>query len=190
MSEFDDLMQTAWQTAQPPGNAAALAARVRRHRWRRVAWRGLEIVLTLMAVALLARPLFGGATTPGYWLVLPFFVAYLPIVWWLLLRNAQPVAADTTRDVRTYASIRLSQVRAGLRELRIARIAASVLLAYAGIAMGFALSSGDAHWRGAATALLACAGACALATFWLSRRLCRRRLREYRAMRRVVGHRG
>lgn len=190
MSEFDDLLQNAWQTARPPGNGRDLARRVQRVRWRRRLWRGFEVALTLVAIGVLARPLFGHAATPSYWLVMPFFLVYLPTIWWLLLRNPQPLATDTARDGRAYAQIRLFQLRAGLRELRIARIASNVLLAYAVAAAIGAFASGDAAWRGPALQLLAYGGACVLATFWLSRRQRRHRLREYRAIRRLIGRTG
>ncbi|NYZ62462.1 hypothetical protein [Luteimonas deserti] len=187
MSEFDDLVRSAWQTAQPLSDPPALAARVRRHRRQRLLWRGVEIALTLAAIAILARPLLGAAATPAYWLVMPFYVVYLPAVWWLVVRNARPSPADATRDVRTYAHIRLSQLRASLREMRLARLATVALLGYAGLAATGAFVWGGAAWREAATTLLAAACACALATWWLSRGLGRRRLREYRAMRRLAG---
>lgn len=187
MTEFDDLMQSAWRTTRPPVDGADLAVRVNRSRLRRRLRRGLEILLTLAAIAALVRPLWGGETTPAYWLVMPFFVAYLPTIWWLVLRNTRPSPAEAAQDVRTYAHIRLSQLRAGLRELRIARIAAMVLLAYAIAATIAAVASGDPAWRLPVRDLLAYAGVCAIATFLLSRRQGRRRLREYRAMRRLAG---
>lgn len=186
MTEFDKLMQSAWQTARPPADAAALAASVHRTRWHQRLRRCLEIALTLAGITLLARPLFGAATTPAYWLVMPFFVAYLPTVWWLLLRNTQPSPADAAQSVRTYAHTRLTQLRASLRELRIARIAAIALLAYAIVATISAFVSGGSAWQAPARDLLAYAGGCALATLWLSRWQGRRRLREYRAMRRLT----
>lgn len=186
MTEFDKLMQSAWQTARPPADAAALAASVRRTRWHRRLRRCLEVVLTLAGITLLARPLFGGATTPAYWLVMPFFVAYLPTVWWLLLRDTQPSPADAAQSVRIYAQTRLTQLRAGLRELRIARIAAIGLLAYATVAAISAFAMGDPAWQAPARDLLAYAAVCALGTLWLSRWQGRRRLGEYRAMRRLT----
>jgi hypothetical protein len=186
MTEFDKLMESAWQTARPPADAAALAASVHRTRWHQRLRRCLEIVLTLVGIALLTRPLFGGATTPAYWLVMPFFVAYLPTVWWLLLRQTQPSPADAAQNVSSYAHTRLTQLRAGLRDLRIARVAAFVLLAYASVAAISAFVAGDPAWQAPARNLLACAGFCVLGTLWLSRWQGRGRLREYRAMRRLT----
>ncbi|MEF3081588.1 hypothetical protein V3391_05100 [Luteimonas sp. SMYT11W] len=186
MTEFDKLMQSAWQTARPPADGAALAASVHRTRSHRRLRRCLEIALTLAGIALLARPLFGAATTPAYWLVMPFFVAYLPTIWWLLLRNTQPSPVDAAQSVRTYAHSRLTQLRAGLRELRIARIAAIALLAYAIIGAISAFAFGDPAWQAPARDLLVYAAICALGTLWLSRWQGRRRLREYRAMRRLA----
>lgn len=186
MNDFDDLMQAAWQTEQPR-DGAALVARVRRQRWRHRVWRSMEVALTLVAIAILVRMASGDASAPAYWLVMPFFVAYLPTVWWLLLRAPRPSATDATRDVRTYAHVRLSQLRSGLRDLLLARVAALGLLAYAGLATIGAFLLGDAGWHAAALWLLAYAGAWTVATFWLSQRRRALQLREYRAMRRLAG---
>ncbi|MCD9004989.1 hypothetical protein LDO31_01820 [Luteimonas sp. XNQY3] len=186
MNDFDDLMQMAWQKEQPR-DGAALVARVRRHRWRHRVWRSMEIALTLFAIAVLVRMASGDTAGPAYWLVMPFFVVYLPAAWWLLLRAPRPHANDATQDVRTYAHVRLSQLRSGLRDLRLARITAVGLLAYAVLAASGAFLLGDATWRAAALWLLAYAGAWTVTTFWLSQRRRRLQLREYRAMRRLAG---
>lgn len=186
MNDFDGLMQAAWRQERPPQDGTALAARVRRHRWRHRLWRGLEIALTLFAVVLLGRLLSGDGAAPAHWLVLPFFAVYLPAAWLLLLRAPRPQAVDAAQDVRTYAHVRLSQLRTGLRDLWLARIAALSLLAYAIVAASGAFAFGDAAWRAPALRLLAYAVLWTLATFWLSRRRRRRRLREYRALRRLA----
>ncbi|KLJ01004.1 hypothetical protein [Luteimonas sp. FCS-9] len=187
MNDFDDLMQAAWQEERPDGDGAMLAARVRRHRWRHRLRRGVEIALTLIAVVLLGRLLTGDDATPAHWLVLPFFAVYLPAVWCLLLRAPRPQSIDATQDVRTYAHVRLSQLRTALRDLWLARIAALGLSVYAAVAATAALASGDAAWQIPAGQLLAWAGVWTLATFWLSHRQRGRRLQEYRAMRRLTG---
>ena len=189
MNDFDDLMRSAWQAARPPVDSAALVRRVRRHRMLHRLRRGLEIAITLLAVVVLLRPLAGAALTPAYWLVMPFFAVYMPVAWWLLLRTPSPRAEAATLDVATYAQVRLAQLRAGLRELRIARLTAVVLLVYA-LSAVIATTVIDADaWRSAAGRLLLYAGVCALLTYAVSRTRRRRYLAEYRAMRRLAGPR-
>lgn len=186
MNDLDKLLRSAWQQQRPRQDAAVLAARVRQHRLRQRLRRGAEAALTLAAIVLLVRMLSADSTAPEYWLLMPFFAAYLPTAWLLLLRAPRPQAQDTTRDVRTYAHVRLSQLRSGLRDLWATRIAAWALLTYATSATIAAFVFGDGRWQHAAVRLLAYAGVWAVVTFWLSRRRRRSGLREYRAMRRLV----
>lgn len=189
MNEFDDLLQSAWQAARPSTDSAALIKRVRRHQLRLRLRRGLEIAITLAAIAMLLRPLAGAAVTPAYWLVMPFFAVYMPAAWWLLLRVPQPRRDAATLDVATYAQVRLSQLRAGLRELRIARVTAVVLLVYALSAMAISIVIDAAVWQAAAGDLLIYAGACAVLTYGISYTRRRRYRAEYRGMRRLAGPR-
>lgn len=187
MNDFDDLMRTAWQAAQPSVDSAALIRRVRRHRLLHRLRRGLEIALTLIAVVILLRPLAGDAPTPAYWLIMPFFAVYLPIIWWWLLRTQRPPADAAMLDVATYARVRLSQLRAQLRELRIARLTTAALLAYALATMALSSALADAAWQQAAGRLLLYASICALLTCMVSHTRRRRYRAEYRAMHRLAG---
>ncbi|WP_394001261.1 hypothetical protein ACF3M1_12925 [Luteimonas sp. WGS1318] len=189
MNDFDDLLRNAWQAARPSTDSAALIQRVRRHRLRLRLRRSLEIALTLGAVVMLLRPLAGAAVTPAYWLVMPFFAVYMPAAWWLLLRAPQARGDAATLDVATYAQVRLSQLRAGLRELRIARVTAVVLLVYALAAMAVTTVMDAVAWQSAAGDLLIYAGACAVLTYGISYTRCRRYRAEYRGMRRLAGPR-
>ncbi|MDR7191658.1 hypothetical protein [Luteimonas terrae] len=186
MNDFDDLLRHAWQAAQPSTDSAALIRRVRRHRLRLKLRRALEIAITLGAVAMLLRPLAGAAVTPAYWLVMPFFVVYMPAAWWLLLRASRAPVEAAALDVSSYARVRLTQLRTGLRELRITRVAVLTLLGYAGAVVVGAFLLGDAPWREAASQLLLAAAAWSAALLWFCARRRRHALREYRAMRRLT----
>lgn len=189
MNNFDQWLDSAWQQAPVHDDGAAVIARVERHR-RRSRWRrGLEVALSLLAIGMLLQPLWGAPTSPAYWLVMPFFVIYLPLIWLLLLRarGARPTARDASRDTRTYAYLRLSQLRVALRELWLARAAVLALIIYALVAMAAVLWLGDADWRASAARLLAYAALWTVVTFALSRRHRRRYLREYRTLRRLAG---
>ena len=188
MNDLDALMRNAWQATRPRDARAALLDRVRRHRRRRRFRRGLEIALTLLAVALLLSPLRGAAIGPAYWLVMPFFVAYVPAVWWWLLRAPRSRVEVAALDVSAYAQVRLVQIRTGLRELRIARIAGLALLGYAAAVTIGTLMVGDPPWREAGVRLLLFSVAWTVATLWITRTRGRRDRREYRAMRRLSGH--
>ncbi|WP_101924875.1 MULTISPECIES: hypothetical protein [Luteimonas] len=187
MNDFDDLLRHAWQTTRPADDGAVLLQRMRRHRLRHRLQRGLEIMLTLAAVALLLRPLAGAAIGPSYWLLMPFFVVYMPVAWWWLLRAPRVQPMDAALDGARYARVRLSQLRADLRELRLARIASLSLLAYTVAAAIVAVALGDAAWRTAAVELLCFAIAWSVVIVWFCHRRRRRDLREYRAMRRLAG---
>jgi hypothetical protein len=186
MNDFEDLMQAAWRQEQPRDGGDTLANRVRRHRRRQRRRRGVEVALTLVAIAVLSGPLLGSDATPGYWLVMPFFVAYLPIAWLQLLHTQHPQAIDATQDVRTYAHVRLSQLRTGLRELWFTRIAALGLLAYAILVASGAFVFGELSWHVPALQLLTYASVWTLLTLWLCGRQRHRCLWEYRTIRRLA----
>lgn len=186
MNDFERLLQDAWSRVQLR-EGPALAARVRRHRWRQRLLRAVQGGLTLVAVVVLAGPLYAGDATPAAWLLAPFFAVYLPSAWVLLLRSPRPRAIDAACDARAYAQLRMSQLRAGLRDLWRARAVAWALLAYAACAVLAAAALGGAGWLAAALRLLAYAAAWAAATWWWSRRRRTSLLREYRAMRAAAG---
>ena len=183
---FDDLMKSAWQGQAPSATQADLVRKVRLRKWRLRLLRALEVVLTLVAVLVFGQALFTGRFGPTHWLLLPFFVVFIPVAWAIVLRAPRRHAADATGSASAYARLRLAQLRAGLRDLWLARtavwmLAGSAVVAYAGTW----LLAGDA-WRDAGLMLLLLAGAFLGVTLWLGRPLRRRWLREYRAVRRLV----
>ncbi|QDH71204.1 hypothetical protein [Marilutibacter alkalisoli] len=184
---FDDDLKAAWQNEVRPTPPRQLTDRVRRHRQRHRLQRGLEVVLTCVAVGVFGYALMSRTAGPTHWLLLPFFMVFLPVVWSVVLRAPAPRGGDASEAPQVYARLRLSQLRSGLRDLWLARRAAIALLAYALIALAVSWSFGDAVWRGAATTLLIYASGWLLATFAYSHRLRRRRLREYRSTRRMLG---
>lgn len=192
MNDFDAIMRSAWRRERPhAGLAATLPAQIRRHRLRHRLLRGMEVALTAAAIAMVVPLLSGSAVTPNHWLVLPFFAVYLPAAWWLLLRATPGRSADARLDVRSYAHVRISQLRRALHALWFARRGALALMAYAVIALAatLVLARGELAWIAPAATLLAYALAWAAATHWLSGRKQRRYLREYRVMRQLTGER-
>jgi Flp pilus assembly protein TadB len=107
--------------------------------------------------------------------------------WAIILRAPRRRAWDASESAEVYARLRLSQLRTSLRDLRFAGAAAGVLFVYAVAANAAVWWLADDRWHEAGMILLVVAGACLLAT-WVLIVLSRRRvLREYRAVRRLVG---
>lgn len=184
---FDDLLKDAWQGESPSATPHDITGRVRRRQWRTRLYRVLEVALTLFAVGVFGQALASGRLTPAHWLLMPFYAAFLPIAWASILRAPRRLARDAVEPAGTYARIRLSQLRTGLRDLWLARIAAWALLGYALLANAGVWWLAGESWRSVAWVLLLVAVAWLGATAWLSRRLRRRWLREYRAVRRLAG---
>jgi ABC-type spermidine/putrescine transport system permease subunit I len=92
--------------------------------------------------------------TPTQWLLMPFYVAFLPIAWAIPLRAPRRQSADATERVCIYAHLRLSQLRTGLRDLWWARATAWVMLVCALAANFTAWLMADASWRSDALVLL------------------------------------
>ncbi|KAB8198384.1 hypothetical protein FKV24_002305 [Lysobacter maris] len=184
---FDDELKGAWQgeIAQPPSRR--MSDQVRRHRRRHRLLRGLEVVLTCAAVAVFGHALMSRTAGPNHWLLMPFFMVFLPVVWSVVLRAPGRHRGDASEPPQVYARLRLAQLRTDLRDLWLARRAAVVLLAYALVALAGAWLFGDGDWRTASTHLLVYAVGWWLATFAWCRHLRRRRLREYRSTRRMLG---
>lgn len=183
---FDELMKDAWQGQVPSAKQRDLMRRVRRRQLRLRVLRAMEVALTVVAVLVFGQALLSGRVDPAHWLLMPFFVVYLPMAWAIVLRAPRRNATDATGSASTYARLRLDQLRAGLRDLWLARAATWLLLGYAVVTnSGLWLWAGDA-WRGAGFALLVMAGASLGATLWLSRTLRQRWLREYRAVQRLI----
>lgn len=184
--KFDDLLKDAWQGQTPSAVQQDLTRRVRRRQWRLRLLRTMEVALTATAMLVFGQALLSGRVEPAHWLLMPFFVVFLPLAWVVVLRAPRRHARDAAESASTYAQLRLVQLRAGLRDLWLARTTGWLLLAYAVVAnAGAWLLAGEA-WRGAGFALLAMALASLATTVCLSRTLRQRWLREYRAVRRLV----
>lgn len=184
-SRADDPLRAAWLgQAAPPPIAPDLAARLGAHRRRRVAWRVLEAVVSMGAIAAFAGNALGGGFTAIDWLLLPFFAAYLPVAWWAVLRDD---GRDTLagEDTRHYAATRLAQLRRLMHEGWLARRGTDALLAYALLALpavwlaGWAAALDDAGW------VLAAASAMWIAMRLGLRPMRRRWWRERLALRRL-----
>jgi hypothetical protein len=185
--DIDERLQDAWREAAPVGTRLAdLDRRVARQRRRRWLLRAQDFVLTLVALGVFGHALVFGTMGPAHWLLLPFFVVFLPMAWIITLRVPRARSADLTAPMSRYVELRLKQLRTGLRDLWLARRTAVALVAYAAAAFTGAWLFGDGRWREAAVALLVYSLLWLLGTMWLSRRLRRRWLSEYRAIRR--GH--
>lgn len=184
---FDELIKEAWQGETGGTPAPDLIRRVHRQRWRRRLLRGVEVALTVAALLVFGQGLLGVDIRPAAWLLMPFYVVFLPVVWFILLRAPRQRSEALTERVSTYAQRRLVQLRAGLRDLWLARMAAGALLGYAVLAnLAVWRLAADAHWRDAALLLLAMAAAWLAATLWLNAKVRHRWLREYRAVRRLT----
>ncbi|MFC0679630.1 hypothetical protein ACFFGH_17470 [Lysobacter korlensis] len=183
---FDDMLRDAWHHEAPHPRLADLTARVLRQQRLRHAQRIGEVALTLAAALVFARAFASGAAGPGHWLLLPFFVVFLPVAWVFALRSRDGRNAVVAESMHDYARLRLAQLRLGLRDLSLARTAAVCLLGYATVAVVAAGWIGAPEWRSGAVALLAYASAWAAGTWWLSRRLRARWVAEYRSVRRLL----
>jgi hypothetical protein len=184
---LDERMRAAWQRQTRSdlslhGITERVRRRQRRHRWRR----GSEAALSLAAVVVFGHAWLSGTTAPGHWLILPFFAVFLPTVWVITLRGPQVRSEDVGEPAKTYARLRMAQLKTGLRDLWLARRAALALLAYAALAWAGAMIFGDGAWRPAASVLLAYSMIWLGGTWWLSHRLRGRWLREYRSVRRLL----
>lgn len=185
--KFDDLLKDAWQGQTHSAIQRDLTRRVRRRRWRLRLLRSLEVALTVVAVLVFGQALLSGRVDAAHWLLMPFFLVFLPMVWAIVLRAPKRHATDATGSASTYARLRLAQLRTGLRDLWLARTTTWSLLAYAVVAnAGVWLLAGET-WREAGLALLVMAVVSLGATVWLSRTLRQRWLREYRAVQRLIG---
>lgn len=185
--KFDDLLKDAWQGQTRSAAQQDLTRRVHRRKRRLRVLRTVEIALTVIAVLVFGRALLSGRIDPAHWLLMPFFMVFLPTAWLIVLRAPRRHAADVTGSASAYARLRLAQLRIGLRDLWLARTTAWLLLAYAVIANACVWLFADDAWRSAGLALLAMAVACLGATGWISRALRQRWLHEYRAVRRLIG---
>lgn len=183
---FDDQLARAFKGEAPPAPAPDLARRVRQRRWRHRAWRALEVLLTLAAVAVFVPALVSGGMTATHWLLMPFYAVFLPTVWIIALRKPGPSAEDATRSGTVYAHLRMKQLRTGLRDLWMTRVAAWALLGYSALANLGIWVLGATNWRSDGWVLLLVALGWLLGTLWLSAALRRRWLREFRAVRRLA----
>jgi hypothetical protein len=182
---FDELLEDAWQSEARPA-APDLIRRVHRRRTRYRVQRVAEIALTLVAVLVFGQALASGSAAPSHWLLMPFYLVFLPMVWTIVLRTPRRRAEDLTERVGTYAHLRLSQLRTSLRDLWLARAATGALLAYALLANAGVWALADADWRSAGLQLLILASAGLVVSLRLRHTLRRRWLREYGAVLRMT----
>lgn len=183
---FDDLLKDAWQGATHPVEPQDLTRRIRRRQLRLRSLRAVEVALTVMAMLVFGKALLSGHVAPSHWVLMPFFVVFLPMAWVIVLRTPRLHASDATKSISTYARLRTAQLRTGLRDLWLARVAARLLLGYAVVVNVGVWLLADESWRDAALFLLLVAVASVGVTAWLSRVLRLRWLREYRAVGRLV----
>lgn len=184
---LDDILKDAWQGESRHAAHVDLDRHVRRQRWRHRLLRALEVVLTLVAVAVFGHALASGRIGPSHWLLLPFYLVFLPVAWVFILRAPRRVSGDAAENAQSYAKLRIAQLRTALREWWLARAAAWFLLAYAVAANVGVWMLGDADWRSAALTLLGGSLVWIAGVSWYSRRRRRALLREYRSMKSLVG---
>jgi len=185
--DFDNRVQNAWRTELPAAMPLEkLKARVSHRRRRQRLRRAIEIALTIVVVILFGRALLTAEIGPAHWLLLPFYAVFLPVAWLILARSRATTTPDASTDTSTYARLRMAQLRTSLRDLWLARWAAGLLLGYALLAWGGTWWLGDAEWRSATDWLLLFTLFWVLGTFVVNRRLRRRRVSEYRTMRRLI----
>lgn len=184
---IEDQLRAAWN-AESGGHLdlADLTARVRRQRRRRYLQRAMELVLTLVAVAVFAHALISQSMEPPHWLLLPFFAVFLPTAWMLTLRGPRPGTDTASAPTHVYAQLRLAQLKTSLRDLWLARRSAQGLLVYSVLACIGAWLFGDAQWRESALVLLVYALAWLVVALLLGRWFGRRRNREYRNLRELL----
>lgn len=184
---IEDQLHAAWK-AESGGHLdlAELTARVRRQRRRRYLQRAMELAMTLVAVAVFVHALTTQSMAPAHWLLLPFFAVFLPTVWILTLRAPRLDTDAATAPTHVYAQLRLAQLKISLRDLWLARRSAQGLLIYSVLACIGAWWFGDVQWRESAQVLLLYASVWLVATFLVTRRLGRRKHREYRNLRELL----
>ncbi len=128
---FDDKLKAAFYSEQPRLRSADdLQKRVLAQLWRRRLQRAAEVALSLGALVVFGSALDAEKITIETWVILPFFVVFLPVVWTLILREPPRRSVSPAESSDTYARQRLMQLRSSLREIWIARHAANALLVY------------------------------------------------------------
>lgn len=149
-------LQSAWQAETGESvMLESLTRKVRRQRRRKQLQRVAAILLTLAAIVIFVHALLSQTMGPAHWVLLPFFVVFLPTVWSLTLRAPRQDATELTVPTNAYARVRIAQLRSSLRELRIAKRTAQALFAYS-VAVNAAIWwSGNPEWIRVSLALLA-----------------------------------
>lgn len=187
--DLDERLRSAWQNQPvPDASLQQLQQQLQRYRLRLRLRRLTEALMTIATVAWFGWAAWQRAFAPAEWLLLPYFSAFLVITWSLNLRRdrAHRLAAESGQ---VYASLRLAQLGADLRELHLTRTSAHALVAYALAALLATILWGTPAWRVSATTLAV------VSLVWFvgcelfvaeRRRRCRR---EYRALRRLRGPR-
>lgn len=180
-----------WQQQQPPTNLArTLTSRIRRHRRAAALRLGVEVVLSLIGVALLVWPGSDGSPSPAQWLLIPFFAVFLVVSWTLILQQGSDRQFAASEPVAVYARLRLQQLRGTLRNLRIAAGSAMALGAYGLLVLIGTYAIGAEAWLDAAIRLVAWTSLWGAGKWVLVTRRRRATLREYRAVRRAASGRG
>ena len=185
--KFDDILKDAWQGETRQVMCVDFTRRVRRQRQLLRLQRALEVTLTLVACWFSGSALASGRAGPSHWLLLPFFVCFLPVAWAVTLRTPRQSRAYIAETTQVYAQLRVAQLRTRLRDLWLARAAAWWLLGYAMAANVGVWVLGEPRWRTAGMTLLGVALIWIAGTFLLSQGRRQVLLREYRAMLRLLG---
>ncbi len=176
---IEDKLSEAWNaTTDSTVSLAALTAKVQRQQRRRQLQRALEVLLSLVAIAVFSHAMITHSMRPAHWLLLPFFAVFLPMVWTLTLRAPKLDTDATSAAANVYAQLRMAQLKTSLRDLWLARRTSQGLLLYALLAAAGSMLFGDAQWRESALVLLIYAVIWWLVTLLLARRLGQRWLRE------------
>lgn len=183
----DEALRELWQR-QKPSRALTdgLFNRVKRHRRALMAQRGLEVAMTLAAVAVLGWPVWTGDAAPVHWLLIPFFSVFLIVSWTVALSQGLGANPALSENAATFANQRKQQVLRALKNLKLTERSVIALLVYAAAALIGGLLLGDSSWKYSASFLLAYSAACYFFARWLVGRKRRAYWREYRALRRIT----
>ena len=114
----------------------------------------LEVALTVFAVVVFVPPLIAGSASAAHWLLLPYFAAFLPWVWWRTLRDVDQRLIICSEPSNDYVRLRLRQIDAAVTRLGLYRRVALALLAYACAVLTTALVLLDAEWHRASLSLM------------------------------------
>ncbi len=178
---MNERLQSVWEAETGESVLLdSLTRKVRRQRRRLQLRRVAEILLTLAAIIVFAHALLSQTMSPAHWVLLPFFIVFLPTVWTLILRAPRQDATELTAPTNAYARVRIAQLQSGLRELWIANRTAQALFAYS---VAFNVATwwfGDPEWIRVGLGLLAYSMIWLGASLLFARTMGRRREEERR----------